>query len=101
VTELELSTSASFLVSMYLTKEAIAATLKPLLSLLVQNVIEEKIRNRMRLWVKNPKRLLKETFLDQVFLGVLLHHGIEVLFFPEQVSALAVDVNNAGFLGDH
>lgn len=54
----------------------------------------------MRRWVKNPKRLLKETLLHQVFLGVLLHDGIEVLFFPEQVPALTINVNNAGFMGD-
>ncbi len=55
----------------------------------------------MRRWVKNPKRLLKETLLHQVFFGVLLQDGIEVLFFPEQVPGLAIDVNNAGFVGDH
>ena len=55
----------------------------------------------MRRWVKNPKRLLKETLLQQVFLGVLFDDGIEVLFFPEQVPALAINVNNAGFMGDH
>jgi len=46
----------------------------------------------MRRWVKNPKRLLKETLLQQVFLGVLFDDGIEVLFFPEQVPALAINV---------
>jgi len=52
-------------------------------------------------WVKNPKRLLDETLLHQVFLGVLLHDRIEILFFPEQVPGLAIDVNNPGFMGDH
>ena len=55
----------------------------------------------MRLWVKNPKRLLDETLLHQVFLGVLLQDGIKVLFFPEKVPGLAINVNHAGFLGDH
>ena len=55
----------------------------------------------MRRWVKNPKRLLKEAFLHQVLLGVLLHDGIEVLFFPDQVPTLAINVNNARFMGDH
>ena len=70
-------------------------------TLLVQNVIEEKIRNFMRCWVKNSKRLLEEPFLHQVLLGVLLHNGIEVLFFPEQVPALAIDVNNASPMSRH
>jgi hypothetical protein len=51
----------------------------------------------MRRWVKNPERLLNETLLHQVFLGVLLHDGIEVLFFPEQVPALAIDMNSAPY----
>ena len=68
---------------------------------LIQDVIEEEIRNLMRRWVKNPKRLLKETLLHQVFLGVLLQDAIEILFFPEQVPGLAIDVNNAGFVGGH
>ena len=55
----------------------------------------------MRLWIKNPKRLLNETLLQQVFLGVLFDDGIEVLFFPEQVPALAINVNNAGCMSDH
>jgi hypothetical protein len=55
----------------------------------------------MWLWIKNPKRLLNETLLHQVFLGVLLHHGIKVFFFPEQLPVLAIDVNHAGSMGDH
>jgi hypothetical protein len=66
-----------------------------------QNIIEEEIRDLMRRWVKNPKRLFNEPLLHQVFLGVLLHDGIEGLFFPEQVPGLAINVNNAGFMGDH
>ena len=55
----------------------------------------------MRRWVKNPERLLEEPFLHEVFLGVLLDDGIEVLFLPEQVPALAIDMNDAGSMGDH
>lgn len=55
----------------------------------------------MRRWVKNPKGLLNEPLLYQVFLGVLLQDGIEGLFFPEQVPGLAIDVNHARFMGSH
>jgi len=51
--------------------------------------------------VKNPKRLLDEPLLHQVFLGVLLQDGIKVSFFPENVPGLAINVNNAGFMSDH
>ena len=52
-------------------------------------------------WLKNPNRLLDEALLHQVFLGVLLQDGIKVVFFPEQVPGLAINVNRAGFIGNH
>jgi hypothetical protein len=68
---------------------------------LARDIIETRKDINSRLWVESAKCLLKKTLLHQVFLSVLRHNGIEILFFPEQVPALAIDVNNPGFMGHH
>jgi hypothetical protein len=68
---------------------------------LIQDVIEKEIRAFIGPRIKNPKCELNETLCPQVVLRILLQNGIEVLFFPEQLPALAINMNNAGFMGDH
>jgi hypothetical protein len=68
---------------------------------LIQDLIEKEIRAFIGLRVENPKCELNETLCPQVVLRILLQNGIEILFLPEQVPALAINVNNAGDRGDH
>ncbi|PWT80581.1 MAG: hypothetical protein C5B58_11280 [Acidobacteria bacterium] len=63
--------------------------------------IEKEIGVAIGLWIKNPEGLLEETFFHQVVFGILPHNGIEILFFPEQVTGPAIDMNHARCLGFH